>query len=367
MNRIAAILDDATSLLAIQKQMRINQDFPMISQLENQGREYGICIWAAVQEPGLVLSSAKNVNVRIMMPLSSCYDCENMGRSMGLDGEEMIRAKNLETGEAIIKIGTRPVGPMLIQLERSKIDRNITVEQARQQSETIRKKLLSFVKLRSDKLKEILIVESRSRKKKEDMDSYLIKADESQGLMISEVREKYKFTTSRESNLRKQAIDMGYVEEVEVDVNGRGNNPKILRITEKGKDRLLALGIKQRHKGRGSPEHRFWQLRGKEYLQKVLGCRADIEKTIGETAFDVFGIGSDNRTVAIEIAMTPDYELVNIAKGVKNTDRLITACRSSQMKENLKIKAAEELGSEIASQVEFIEVKDLYLSRSKNG
>lgn len=258
MKRIAILLDDVTGLFAVQKQQRIHQDFPLILQLQNQGREYGMCIWAAAHEPRLVLSSAKNVNVRLMAPLSSGADAEEMARNLGLDHAEAMRAKNLVEGEAIIKVGSRPFGCLLVELGPSRVNRQLTVDQARRRSEELRRRLLSHVKPRSKKIEAILRAESGTTKKREDADSYLVKVAESTGLMISEIREKYKLTIQKEMSLRKQNVERGYIVVREVTISARGKNPKIPEVTRKGRERLAALGRKVSHQGKGSAEHVFW-------------------------------------------------------------------------------------------------------------
>lgn len=363
MNRIAILLDDVTGLFAVQKQQRIHQDFPLILQLQHQGREFGICVWAAAHEPRLVLSSVKNVNVRLMAPLSSGTDAEEMARNLGLDYAETMRAKDLKAGEGILKIGTRPFGCLLIQLEPSRLDRSITVEEARRKSEALRKKLLSYVKPRSQKVKAILVTEAGAKKQRLDVDGYLVMVAESAGLMISELREKYRLSIQKEMSLRKQSIKGGHIEEIEIKLSARGKNPKVPGLTQKGRDRLDALGKKTSHQCRGSVEHIFWQIRGGIFMEKVLGYKASLEHRVDDTIYDVHGINQDKRTAAIEIAMASSYQLTNIKKGIKYVDRLIIACKSKKIMENLKAKVIRELGQEAARSVEFKLVKDLYLPK----
>jgi len=361
--RIAVILDDATSTLSIRKQQRINQDFPMVCQLEIQGREYGICTWVATQEPSLVVSSARNVNVKICMPLSSGADIQEMARSLGLEHDETVRARSLTLGEAIIKVGTREFGCILIDLERSMVDRSITVEEARRKSEALRKKLLSYVKPRSQKLKAILAAEAGAKKQRLDVDGYLVMVAESAGLMISELREKYRLSIQKEMSLRKESIKGGHIEEIEIKLSARGKNPKVPGLTQKGRDRLDALGKKTSHRCRGSVEHIFWQIRGGIFMEKVLGYKASLEHRVDDTSYDVHGINQDKHTAAIEIAMESSYQITNIEKGIKYVDRLIVACKSRKIMENLKAKVIRELGQEVVRKVEFKLVKDLYIPK----
>jgi len=366
MKRNAIIVDDVTGLFSAEKERRIYQGVPLIAQLENQVREYGMCIWATAHEPRLVLSSAQNVNVQIMMPLSSGWDAAHMSRNLGLDHEQARRAAALEEGEAVIKIGTRPIGQLLVEVKRSTVNRQITVEQARQRSAALRRRLLSQVRPRSGRIEAILRSEAGTRRSREDADSYLVKVAESQGLMVSEIREKYRLTIQKEMSLRKQNVDRGRIEVHEIKISLRGRNPRVLKITQKGWDRLKALGCRPSHEGKGGPEHVFWQRRGKEYLEKVLGYRCSLERKTGNTTFDVFGVDGDHRTVGMEIAMDSGYQLVNIMNGIGQVDRLIVACRSRKVMDNLKAAAVAQLGERAAARVEFREVKELYLARGND-
>lgn len=186
--------------------------------------------------------------------------------------------------------------------------------------------------------------------------------------MISEIREKYKFTIQKEMSLRKQNVERGYIVVREVTISVRGKNPKIPEVTQKGRERLAAsgLGRKVSHQGKGSAEHVFLQLRGKEFLEKVLGYRARLEATAGDKTFDVFGTDHDH-TVGMEIAMESSYQVTNIKKGLGQVDRLIVACTSKTVMENLRGKVVRELGEQVANKVEFKLVKDLYLARGSDA
>lgn len=109
---------------------------------------------------------------------------------------------------------------------------------------------------------------------------------------------------------------MIYIVVREVTISVRGKNPKIPEATQKGRERLAALGLgrKVSHQGKGSAEHVFWQFRGKEFIEKVLGLRACLERTINGSTFDVYGTDHDH-TVGMEIAMESSYQVTNIKKG----------------------------------------------------
>lgn len=364
--RTALLLDDATSTLSIRKQQRVNQDFPMVSQLENQGREYGICVWVSTQDPDLIVSSAKNANVKIYLPLSSGAGSQEMARSLGLNYDESMRAGSLTAGEAILKVGTRKFGTILIDVEQSNVDRSITIEQARRKSEPLRKKLLAHVRPRSQKLKAILAAEAGPKKQRMDGDAHLVMVAELPGCTISEFREKYKLTIKKEMALRNQNVERGFIEVVAMPVSGRGANPQITKLTQRGKDRLAVIGKTPSHHCRGSDEHIFWQMRGKIYLEKIVGCKASLEKTIGDTTFDVYGIDSNYKTVGIEIEMSSST-LSNIKKGLETkVDRLIIACKSKKIMDNLRAKAIQELGEQTANRVDWKQVGELYLTRDNS-
>lgn len=80
----------------------------------------------------------------------------------------------------------------------------------------------------------------------------------------------------------------------------------------------------------------------------------------------MFGTDHDH-TIGIEIAMNSSYETTNIKKGLGRVDRLIVACRSKTVMENLRGKVVRELGEQVTSKVEFNLVRDLYLARGSDA
>lgn len=65
--------------------------------------------------------------------------------------------------------------------------------------------------------------------------------------------------------------------------------------------------------------------------------------------------------------MNSSYETTNIKKGLGRVDRLIVACRSKTVMENLRGKVVRELGEQVTSKVEFKLVRDLYLARGSDA
>lgn len=108
-------------------------------------------------------------------------------------------------------------------------------------------------------------------------------------------------------------IRQNLVKEHEINLGGRGGNAKFFELTNKG---YKVIGMEPKKGiGRGADfEHGFWQyyVREKTSLMKVV-TKATIEGRINNKYVDILVETMDEK-VAIEVAMTPDHEKVNMEK-----------------------------------------------------
>lgn len=150
------------------------------------------------------------------------------------------------------------------------------------------------------------------------------------------------YTSHMTNKVKNELIRRGLVTEYQVSL-GRIN--KFLEITPAGYTYLKVQAPK--HKGKGSPEHRYWQRRILHHYQNNLGLKAKIEGQRGEKLVDVAVMEEDGTLLAVEIALTAKNELRNIKEDLAvGFHKVLIACKNKRVREEVEKKVAESLNDE---------------------
>jgi len=149
--------------------------------------------------------------------------------------------------------------------------------------------------------------------------------------------------------LKKQLI-----EEVEIKIGRRGRAAKYYKLTKQSEQ---AIGPQNLGPGKGGFEHVFHQQRLQRRFAR-LGYEAKIEDYRNGKSADI-GLVKNGRTLAIEIAMSPQGEIVNIVKDLRaGWDEVWVVCRDSKVLQQVEREWSQEPRGEQDGKVEFRLVSD---------
>ena len=352
-NPILVIFDEANEIFNkfIEKQ-RGNM---RISTLARQAREFGMGIVASCQLPEAVSNSIKNCYTRIMMGLTEGQNIADFSRSLGLNREQQEAVWSLKTGEGIVRFARHP-RPFRVVFPPFPVQKNVTDTE-----------LSQHVRKFADELglngRDERQYESRARtdsrktgdeqKEKQDdqpgvilsgfleppvkvdneIKTLLMNAHLRPYLSVTQHQKELNLSAGKCNRLIKQVVKDRLCEIVPISLGGRGRMSKFLDLTDKAYGLLGMEKPKRKTKG-GGFEHYFWQENISRHY-KTLGYKAEIEKIIGNKSIDVFI--ANGIKIAIEIAMCPDNEAVNVAKNIREgCEHIIVACRDRRVKKEVE-------------------------------
>jgi hypothetical protein len=175
---------------------------------------------------------------------------------------------------------------------------------------------------------------------------------------LGERYERLGVSACKGNKAKNELASNGYVKEIEVKTGDKGGRPKLLEPTEKGNDQLLLNGQEPNGKsGKGSIRHRYWQEKVKKYFE-AWGCKVEIELFIGKKSVDVAVICPNKKTIAVEIAMSPYYEIENIKKDLAfGFDEIIAAFNDEQTQKAVEKKCREVFKGNVPGKIRFCQLK----------
>jgi hypothetical protein len=332
--RHCIFFDEAKRVFDVTKERRIDAGLPIIDILTDRAREFGEALIVADQEPTKLTDSIKaNTLTKIMLSLGSGKDIEEMSRCMGLNVEQTSFSHKLGVGHGIARIsGYEPLQIRIPQVEIRKDTTNESVLSRLMQNTA---QFTISPRTTSRKFEEYL--EQPTKKKETDSElskdalQLLLDINENPLCTLSERYTRLGLSACKGNKAKNELKSRGYVKEEEVKTGEQGGRPKLLESTEKGDSHLLLNGHEPNGKngknGKGSLKHRYWQQKIKEFFEEW-GCKAQVELFVGKKSVDVAIFCPNKKTIAVEIAMSPYYELENIRKDTEfGFDEVIVACK----------------------------------------
>jgi len=334
--RHCIVFDEAKRVFDRNKELNPAAGIPIIDIITDRAREFGEALIVADQEPGKLTDSIKaNTLTKIMLSLGSGKDISEMSHCMGLNEDQMNYSYKLGVGQGIVKMaGTEP---LKIDIPFARIAKDVTDEEVvlnlKRNTEMFRISPRTPLPMLERRVDELADKKGTGQEMSKNAWQLLVDINKNPVSTLSERYSSLGMSACKGNKAKNELKSKGYVKEEEVKAGGKGGRPKLLEPTEKGNSHLLLNGEEPNGKsGKGSLKHRYWQQKIKEYFEGW-GCKAEIELFIGKKSIDVAVFCPNKKTIAVEIAMSPYYELENIKKDLGfGFDQIIVACRNEKTK-----------------------------------
>ena len=339
--RHGIFFDEAKRIFDVNKERQPASGIPIIDIICDRAREFGEALIVADQEPSKLTDSIKaNTFSKIMLSLGSGKDIEIMSRCMGLNQEQANYVHKLTTGQGIVKLAGET--PFAITTPFFEIQKDMRDDQL---------PCLDF------SFKPRVFVEKFKEKQEtfisKDAEQLLIDINDNLATPVTKRYEKLDVSAYRENKAKQLLLSNNFISEREISI-GKGGRPVIFEITDLGGEYLKSKGHTFKKYVRG-PEHRYWQHRIKQYFESW-GCKVYEEWRVGKKSIDIVVLCPNNRTMAIEVAMSPEHQIENIKKCLElKFHEVIIACKSKKVLDTIKTKA----GTSLQKQVQFCLVRDI--------
>jgi hypothetical protein len=384
-------IDDGNLLFDVALERRPDQGMPIIHDLLSTVRKSKINVFCCTQTPHQIGASIhSNSAIKIMFSLANALDTEFMLRSIGnLTKEQREYCYGLENRQIVIKntlrfqtpiVGMIPEVPNLMQVTDEEVFRNNSLilstlpgavpryepgGENRSQDETSRN-------TREESKKEKKAAGSKSKKDvtktKEKPDSDAISDHEKMFLSavnlfqykktLTEICLLAGFTAGTGSRIAKQCEKKNLVKMVQVKI-GRGS-PKYPVLLKAAYEILRIQERKFYGKGAGFEHILYQHLIAEHFSASLPEAKITIELHRGGKHIDV-GIETNEKLIAIEVAMTAVHEMTNIEKDIlkAKADIVITACKNDMVLTAV-LEKVSKLSREMQSKVRVCLVAEVF-------
>jgi len=188
---------------------------------------------------------------------------------------------------------------------------------------------------------------------------------------FSALKERYDrigLSACKGTKAKNELVANGHVKEVEIKSGDKGGRAKLLEPTDKGNGHLLLNGTEPaKPNGKGGLKHQYWQERIRKYFAKW-GCKAQVELYIGRKSVDVVVVCPNKKTIAVEIAMNPYYEVENVKKDLTfGFDEIIVACNDERVQKIVEKNCKKYFEGKIPARIRFCQLKQFNGSSNGNG
>ncbi|EMA41939.1 ATP-binding protein [Halobiforma nitratireducens] len=358
--RHVVMFDEAKRVFDVNRERQPESGFPPIDDLMGKVREFGEALIIADHEPSKLTDSVKaNTNAKLWLSLGSGKDTAEMARTFGLDSEETDFTRTLEKGEAVLKLADRD--PVPLQLPGYPLEKTMTEADIRQRMQPELDPFSYAERVRPDPFL-VAIGEQPEDDQEEDepvgevAEALLASVAEEPFLSLSERYETIDVVARQGNAAKQELLTLGLIQESEVRTGTPGRNPKLLELTDAGRQALEDRGYDVADTGRRGIEHRYWQQQIKEAFE-TQGFDAEIEFAVDQRRIDVYAVRGDE-TVAVEVARSPEHELTNIVKCLEyDVDRVEVAYLDTSVRDRIETAVREEFG-EIPARVIFVPVSE---------
>jgi len=333
-------------------------DFADIGFLVSQTREFGIFLVIAEQIPHMLsVECIAESRYKIILNISSGTDLRLIREACNLNQAHIDLITSLPVGTAAVKISDCPY-PFLIELNPytgpTCSDPNKTAEKSRD----FINYLMEDVVKADNKVLEICLKNAKAeidRELEEQEKDFLKHIARKPLLPMTRRYEEFGISRSKGDKLVDRMEKKGLVKRVSIITGMRGGNPKLIDITSRGAELLRELGLKTSHLNRGI-EHFYWQNQIKDFFSQEENISAEIEGVIGDTRVDVL-LQINGKLVAVEVAMSPEYELENIKRDLSSGCSFVLVVLKSWIGIGSIKREIERLG--LNRKVDFILARDI--------
>ncbi|QLG62070.1 ATP-binding protein [Halorarum salinum] len=368
--RHAVLFDEAKQVFDVHREQNVDTPQPPITSLMGRVREFGEALVVADHEPSKLSDSLKaNTNLKVWMSLGSGHDTQEMAETFGIEDDEVGFTRTLERGEAVVKAAS--CDPVPVRLPPYFVEKSTTEEVVRERMQSVLDELAYGERVRPDRFLEVVGRHWETTDATDDTDA---ETDEDGGA-VGDVAEAVLASVNDQPFLsmsqRYDAVDVGaktgneaknqlvaleLVREVEVDTRKPGRNPKLLELTEAGKEVLAERGYDVVATGRRGVVHRYWQQQIKEYYEAD-GFSVEIESAVSDGFVDVYA-ETTGEVVAVEVARSPEHEVANVRKCLGlDVDRVEVATLEEGVRERIEAAVRDEFDG-VPDQVVFVDVAE---------
>ena len=340
-------LDEGKRVFSVYKERQDASGIPEVDELTAKMREFGEGLVVADQEASKLTDSIKaNTHTKLLLPTADRKQFQAVTDAMNLSERQAEFAHSLETGEAVVQVGSRDPVPVKLEnyeLEKTVTDRELEKQQAEKWSELSSERRKTTKRFddriapgRSEEVPETTIPEDPTEiQVSEDADRLLKNIIESPFKPLTERYERFS-STYKGNKAKNELVDQGVV--IERHVKGQDGKRKLLQLTEKGRDYAESLDLEVKHRGRGGIIHRYWQHQIKEAFEEQ-GWKAFLEKFDA----DVY-VNMGNTELVVQVAMGNNpREIKHVQQHLeKGFDAVWVVGRNQEVLDGLKQRIEEE-------------------------
>jgi len=340
-------LDEGKRVFSVYKERQDASGIPEVDELTAKMREFGEGLVVADQEASKLTDSIKaNTFTKFLLPTADQKQFRAVTDAMDLSERQAEFAQNLETGEAIVQVGSRDPVPVKLknyELDKTVTDRVLEKQQAEKWSELSSERRKTTKRFddriapgREEEVPEATIPDDPTKVQvSQDADRLLEDIVENPFQPLTERYESFS-STYKGNKAKNELVDQGVV--IERNVKARDGKRKLLQLTEKGRDYAETLDLETKHRGRGGIIHRYWQHQIKEAFEEQ-SQKAFLEKFDA----DIYVNTGDTESV-VEVAMGDNpREIRHVKKHLeKDFDTVYVAARSREVLDGLKQRIKEE-------------------------
>jgi hypothetical protein len=344
--RVTFIVDEAEPILGRDLRQRLG-NLPILFQLIPRLREFGIGLIVSNQNPRTlddrsVLSFAQT---KIVKNLVDNQDISFIGKSLGLNADQMNYCRGMKPEEAIVFLSRRQPDAALVQVPDIPLDKEVDWNDVERVMEPRIRQLFQLIPASTPPKNATPVPPSPSspppsapaspksstpnpnspprtpppgakkanQPTKDDIKAVVMDTYNRPFIPKSErLSALFGDSTSKQQKVAKACLDEGYVMECDVHAGGRSGVLKLWRITDKG---YAFIGLPKRPlPGKGDLTHQYLQFKVAEKVKKW-GLKPRIEDFRRGKNVDV-GVQLPKVLLAIEIATTAGNEMTNVLKDI---------------------------------------------------
>ena len=303
---------------------------PMVGQLVSLAREVGQGLILADQMPScLDYATHANVYTTITLNLAATKDINAISSAMGLNIDQKQALNSLPLKTAVVKLAGRYTKPFQIHIPNLVVDKNITDIE-----------LATYMKPKLDALVPASQPQASTQsepepEKEAPVQKTATEISENGLSLLWDIKNRpYIPATKRQQSIGisthmgqkiySELIDKDFVKVHMVKVNSRGCPQKFHELTSKA---IALIGPQNLGPGKGGFVHRLHQQRLKKVFERQ-GYKVKIEEYKNGKNADL-GLTKGNKSIAVEIAMSPQGEISNIEKDLAaGWNEVWTLCNS---------------------------------------
>ena len=305
---------------------------PLIAQLVSLAREFGQGLILADQMPScLDHATLANLYTTITLNLSATRDINAISFAMGLNTEQKQTLNSLPLKTAIVKMAGRYTEPFQIYIPELMVDKNISdIELAnymKDKLEALAPEETQNQSTSSPEPEQNIPPHKESTEISENERNLLWDIKSHPYTPATERLKSLNITTYMGQKLYSELITKEFIREHEVKVNSQGRPQKFYELLSKG---FELTGQQNLGSGKGGFIHRLHQHRLKKVFENQ-EYKVKIEEYKNGKNADL-GLTKDNKSIAVEIAMSSQGEISNIEKDLAaGWNEVWTLCNSESI------------------------------------